>query len=206
MPVLYQLICRFFINRILEGASLGRAALLARQDYVDAHDTLDPVDLKTIAQFVLLGDPSIHPVHVPRTTTGVAPQGMAAKRRVVDMVSDRGSRRRHLARRGLMMSLSTRYARKAARVRPSPPLKKQLDNLVEKAKIAEPVVTTYRVGGAALPKDCRNAFAAAKPPAEIFHVVTGRTGRKPALIPDTAVLVVRVEGAELKSYRLLHSR
>ncbi len=201
-----DLICRFFMNRILGGASLGRAALLARQDFVDANPTLDPVDLKTIAQFVLLGDPSIHPVEPSRTGVGIAPPGKSINRKAVDMVADRASRRRHLARRGLMIGQSTRYARRAARVRPSPSLRKQLDDIVKKAKIAEPIVTTYRVGGAALPKDIRAAFAAAKPPIEVFHVVAGRTERKPAFIPDVAVLVARVEAGELKSYRLLHSR
>jgi hypothetical protein len=78
--------------------------------------------------------------------------------------------------------------------------------MVEKAKIAEPKISTYRVGGAALPKDIRAAFAAAKPPSEVFHVVAGRTGKKPSLIPDVAVLVARVEAGELRSYRILHSR
>jgi hypothetical protein len=201
-----DLICRFFINRILEGASLGRAALLARQDFVDANPTLDPVDLKTIAQFVLLGDPSIHPVEVPGAEAVMAARSKGVSRKSARMVADRASRRRHLARRGLMIGQSTRYTRKAARIRPSLALREQLDELTRKAKIAEPVVTTYRVGGAALPKDIRAAFAAVKPPTELFHVVAGRTERKPVFIPDVAVLVARVEGGELKSYRLLQSR
>jgi hypothetical protein len=201
-----DLICRFFMSRILEGASLGRAALLARQDFVDATPTMDPVDLKTLAQFVLLGDPSIHPVMPAVSDVGVMPEGKGLSRRTVDMIADRASRRRHLARRGLMIGQSTRYARRATRVRPSPSLKKRLDDLARRAKIAEPVVTTYRVGGAALPKDIRAAFAAAKPPAEVFHVVAGRTERKPALIPDVVALVARVEGGDLKSYRIVYSR
>jgi hypothetical protein len=201
-----DLICRFFMQRLFEGASLGRAALLARQDFVDTNPTLDPVDLKTVAQFVLLGDPSIHPVETHRADIGTAPQGEDLSGRAVDMVADRATRRRHLARRGLMIGQSTRYARRATRVRPSPALRKQLDEIVRRAKMSEPVITTYRVGGAALPKDIRAAFAAAKPPTEVFHVVAGRTERKPAFIPDVAVLVARVEGGELRSYRLLHCR
>jgi hypothetical protein len=201
-----DLICRFFVNRILEGASLGRAALLARQDFVGANPTLDPVDLKTIAQFVLLGDPSIRPVQPSVAEVGVVPEGEKIGRKSIDMIADRASRRRHLARRGLMIGQSTRYARKAARVRPSPALRKRLEELVKKAGMTESVITTYRVGGSALPKDIRAAFAAAKPPSEVFHVVAGCTEKKPALIPHVAVLVARVEGGELKSYRLLHSR
>jgi hypothetical protein len=66
---------QFFMKAVFEGASLGRAALTARQKYVQQASELDPVDLKTLAQFNLLGDPSVHPVR-SRKPTGV-PRGMA---------------------------------------------------------------------------------------------------------------------------------
>ena len=48
---------------MLEGSSLGRALLEARQKYVqNAPTPLGPIVLKTLAQFVLLGDPSVQPV------------------------------------------------------------------------------------------------------------------------------------------------
>ena len=50
---------------MLAGASLGRALLTARQRYVAAQPAMTPVDLKTLAQFSLLGDPSIHLVTPP---------------------------------------------------------------------------------------------------------------------------------------------
>jgi hypothetical protein len=61
-------ICRLFMRKVLSGASLGRAALEARLDYLRFSRWDDPVKLKTLAQFHLLGDPSIHPV-----ATGKAP-------------------------------------------------------------------------------------------------------------------------------------
>jgi hypothetical protein len=201
-----DLICRFFLNRILEGGSLGRAGLLARQDFVDANPTLDPVDLKTLAQFVLLGDPSVCPVEDSGTEIGLTGAGAGIGPKGLGSLADRASRRRHLARRGLMISQSTRYARRATRARPLPALRERLEKLVSEARIEEPKITTYRVGGAALPKDIRAAFAAAKPPSEFFHVVTGHTRKKPSLIPDIGILVARVEGGELKSYRVLHSK
>jgi hypothetical protein len=57
-----DLICQYFLIHVLNGASLGRAALLARQQYVEGVGQMDAVDLKTLAQFYLLGDPSIHPI------------------------------------------------------------------------------------------------------------------------------------------------
>ena len=59
-----DLITRFFLLAILDGASLGRAALMARQHFVEEVGELDPVDLKTLAQFSLLGDPSVQPARV----------------------------------------------------------------------------------------------------------------------------------------------
>jgi hypothetical protein len=201
-----DLICRFFLSRILEGASLGSAALMARQDFVDANPTLDPVDLKTIAQFVLLGDPSIHPIEPSGTDVAAPGPGDALGPKALGMVADRANRRRHLARRGLMIGQSTRYARKVSRVRPSPSLRKRLEEIASKAKMIDQKITTYRVGGAALPKDPKAALAAAKQPSEVFHLIAGRTQKRPSFIPDVTVLVARVEAGELKSYRILQSR
>jgi hypothetical protein len=55
-----------FLRGTMRGASLGRAALEAKQDYVqwiqkEGFD-LETTDEKTLLQFLLLGDPSIHPV------------------------------------------------------------------------------------------------------------------------------------------------
>ncbi len=59
---LADLITQFFIKNILKGASTGRAFLEARQQFLTAvGPDLDPVELKTIAQFYLLGDPSVQP-------------------------------------------------------------------------------------------------------------------------------------------------
>jgi len=57
-----DLICQYFVESVLGGASIGRAALEARQRFAAAYTHLDPSDLKTMAQFYLLGDPSVHPV------------------------------------------------------------------------------------------------------------------------------------------------
>jgi hypothetical protein len=63
-----DLIAQYFLLAILDGASLGHAALLARLRFVQQAAELDPMDLKTLGQFNLLGDPSIHPAVVPSAT------------------------------------------------------------------------------------------------------------------------------------------
>ncbi|MEO5995144.1 MAG: C25 family cysteine peptidase [Chitinophagaceae bacterium] len=57
-----DLITQFFIKSVLQGASLGRAFLEARQRFLsDSGPDLEPYELKTLAQFYLLGDPSVQP-------------------------------------------------------------------------------------------------------------------------------------------------
>ncbi|MEO8764933.1 MAG: C25 family cysteine peptidase [Ginsengibacter sp.] len=59
---LADLITQFFIKNILTGSSTGRAFLEARQRFLtEVGPDLDPFELKTIAQFYLLGDPSVQP-------------------------------------------------------------------------------------------------------------------------------------------------
>ena len=54
-----DLVCRYFVEALLKGASLGRALLAARQRFIKRASPLSPVSLKTLAQFLLLGDPSL---------------------------------------------------------------------------------------------------------------------------------------------------
>ena len=71
-----DLICQYFLQNVLDGASLGHAALMARQQFVGRNAQMDAVDLKTLAQFYLLGDPSIHPLEESSATvvpTDVSP-------------------------------------------------------------------------------------------------------------------------------------
>lgn len=55
-----------FLKSVMSGASLGRATLEAKQDFVrwneQQGDQVDSADEKTLLQFALLGDPSVHPV------------------------------------------------------------------------------------------------------------------------------------------------
>src|SRR5713226_9412041 len=50
-----DLACQYFLKQALNGASLGRAALTARLTFANNNSAISPVDLKTLAQFILLG-------------------------------------------------------------------------------------------------------------------------------------------------------
>ncbi|MCW2538448.1 MAG: hypothetical protein JWN95_173 [Frankiales bacterium] len=69
-----DVLARLFLDEVLAGASLGRAALSARQRFVQGQSFLDPTDIKTLAQFDLLGDPSIQPF----TVSAAAPKNMVS--------------------------------------------------------------------------------------------------------------------------------
>lgn len=75
-----DIVCQAFLQAVHKGASIGRAALEARQHFSQAAAQLDPVDLKTMAQFTLLGDPSVHPVASSSPTTVPKAIGAHAER------------------------------------------------------------------------------------------------------------------------------
>lgn len=113
-----DLICKFFLRSVLNGASLGRAALEARQRFVKESKKLSPTELKTLAQFNLLGDPSITPVEMPAPKVamsfGVMPKGAKGKsakmtpaaKKVFQLEGavDRRERRERLASEGLFLA------------------------------------------------------------------------------------------------------
>jgi hypothetical protein len=75
-----DLICQYFLEAILNGASAGRACLQARLEYVqNKSGVLTPTDLKTLGQFNLMADPSITPV-VAQPHVAVIPSRAGAKK------------------------------------------------------------------------------------------------------------------------------
>ena len=68
---LADLITQYFLRNVHEGASTGRAMLEARQKFIaESGPSLDPYELKTLAQFNLMGDPSVLPVKPVIATRG----------------------------------------------------------------------------------------------------------------------------------------
>ncbi len=109
-----DLICQYFLQDVLGGASLGRAALQARQKFVRTASPPNPADIKTLAQFNLYGDPSITPVIAPET---VLSRSATARTRIAAERSERHDRRRLLLRQGISLYREPRVER--ARTAPS---------------------------------------------------------------------------------------
>ncbi|WP_422647556.1 C25 family cysteine peptidase [Actinoalloteichus caeruleus] len=84
-----DLITRTFLDEVLKGQSSGYATLKARQDYAKQKTPLDPVDLKTLAQYILLGDPSLKPVEAPPHDAGTDPRSATAERRRQALITAR---------------------------------------------------------------------------------------------------------------------
>ena len=115
-----DLICVKFLQAILEGASVGRAALQAQQHYVSIGGYMEMVDLKTLAQFLLLGDPSIHPVR----TSGTPRTKRTARR----------ARRKRLSRKGSQLALTTASVSSQPDAKPTSAVRRRLRRLGEKPK------------------------------------------------------------------------
>ena len=101
-------ITQYFLIAIQKGASSGRAFLEAQQRFVEKGDVkMDPTDLKTIIQFLLLGDPSLTPVEdQPKTTPGKTPVKSIMNKKVHD-VKERKDRRIKLSLKSVFINNST---------------------------------------------------------------------------------------------------
>lgn len=123
-----DLLCQYFLDEVLNGASLGEATLRARHRFAGNYTHLDPIDLKTTVQFFLLGDPSIHAVQ--------AVSHAFAKTKTFKQVFDaqqnvkgtRALRREKLVRTGTNLTATLGVAK---RVREKTPL--QIEELLSSA-------------------------------------------------------------------------
>lgn len=189
-----DLICQYFLQQILSGASMGRAALEARLKFAAGKTHLDPFDLKTLAQFYLLGDPSVQPV----APSSHALTKTAAFRKAFSATKDR----------------TVRQLRRERLERDGKHLAKVLPKLKKVKSAASPLVTVAldamaRETGMG-PQVDRLAFQlqSASGPLRHIHVLKGRKA-----IDDRGSPVVRVvaliateEDGQLIHVRRLHSR
>ena len=176
-----DLICQAFLRHVLGGASLGRAALQARQDFVAGASLVDPVDLKTLAQFDLLGDPSIHPV---RLQSDITPAPKRAGRPLAHLSTGRGNRRIRLAATGEALRTTT----------PVPERDESAQRSRDVCALPELAGAPEAATGPALTFRTRDD--------QCFHVLLGRPTPDQ---PPTAV-VARERSGRLAAYRVLYAK
>lgn len=184
-----DLICQYFLESVLLGASSGRAMLQARQRFIATQVMSSPTNLKTLAQFVLLGDPSLQAVLVDvpsghaKTMPSLVPDLGAGS---IDKRSARKSRRLALESEGTALAAAATTLGKEVTV--SDGLKSRLTEFA-KAKGFSGDMKAFEVAGGA------EVTAASKRLGgrQSVAVVTERA-REPA---------VAASGVELPSYRVL---
>jgi hypothetical protein len=173
-----DLICQYFLRSVLGGASIGRAALEARQRFARTTAMGNPMNIKTLAQFNLYGDPSVSPVKMIDPKNGPAPKtpvkGVSPS--VVDRV-DRSSRRRALFVEGKAISETTPTSREVKK-----PLSKSIRRaLSSKAKeLGVPGGTTksFRVESSGKVKGMPKVMASGDMLPSGYHVLFHRSDSK----------------------------
>jgi Peptidase family C25 len=208
-----DILCQLFLQRVRLGSSLGRATLEARQRYIQGAGTLDPTDLKTIAQFGLMGDPALHAVIVDQpalTQTKVYKQ--AFKDEDPDRAS-RGLRRRQLAKAGIAIAQTVGAARTAKGAKPGAKVRGVLERTARASGVRGGMLASFAVDDPA--QAALRGAKIARPGSTGFHVLVGeqasprgakaKRGESPSL-PRVVVLVAAVQDGQVVSLRRLHSR
>jgi hypothetical protein len=207
-----DLICASFVRHLLQGRSTGEATLLARLEYAqtarDPGRPLEPIDLKTLAQFVLVGDPSAHPVLRPtgsRVTEAPATRGSAAMSpyAVRARAGARTRRRRTSAARAGALRDTVTVIGDEIPGRLSRSEAERVAELARRFDIAEPLVRQFAVR--TLTPTAAAAPASAGPTATTAYVIVDRerkTGSRPSSVMVTALQV----GEELVNVRAAHSK
>jgi hypothetical protein len=215
-----DLLCQYFLRRVLAGASLGRAALEARQEFATAGPDLDPVDIKTLAQFSLFGDPSIHPVAVPTPHTAVS--GLAKGFRKLGATvgtipanltpEARAERRKQALVKGLQIRDTQPVACRTSRAAVGSALAKALLRLAAGANITKPKTISFKIQPGSKPAGgakAKKAFAmteAKQPKASAYHVAIGSRSAPGIATRQVTAVIAKEFGGKLVSYRELRSR
>jgi hypothetical protein len=200
-----DLICQYFLNEILEGASLGDAVLRARHRFAQAYTHLDPVDLKTLVQFHLLGDPSVHAVsYVPHAIIRTKTFKKAFPGRQ-NVKGTRMLRREKVARTGINLQRSLGAVKKAAKTIP-PEIAQILKSAAKESALSSFGTLAYDVAfPAEAMKGNMSHFAELRRGRTVYMLV-GKTDLPPGSPGRVVALVATVQDGRMIHMRRLHSR
>lgn len=177
---LSDVLCQSFLRRAISGSSTGRALLEARQEYIKSAIFLAPQDLKTLAQFTLLGDPSIHPVVVKKRAMGMAASPTVADRRA----ALRADGLALAARRAVMQTIATADA-----------VRDQLQAITARLGLDAPDVLSFE----SQRPSTRMGMAGGGTERARFHVVSGRRRVAGATqLPHVVAVVAREVAGKLE--------
>ena len=192
-----DVLCACFLRNVLTGASVGRATLQARQQFVEQCDQADAMDLKTLAQFCLYGDPSITPVEIPAPME--TPKGVSKE--LVNR-ADRHDRREKLRKKGEFLKQTKPTASKPMHgARMTRQVKTALGNFaVEGGLPRGQRFTAYAVKGA---RKSANGKTKAEADVTRYYVAVGRPRRGS---PYRVVVVARERNGHVFERRIYYER
>lgn len=199
-----DLICRYFLQRILAGSSLGRAMLEARQQFAQGAAQLDPFDLKTLMQFNLLGDPSIHPIARPSTRKPLG-KGFAAVGDLASRAINRIDRRRVLIRMGEQIQATQLLPARLPEVSVAGTLAKALKSIAKETGIGDGRVLGFSIGSSTPQPRAKSAFAKLPKP-DVFYVMAKQFRATDEKDIAVAAVVAREVNGEIVDYRKVLSR
>jgi hypothetical protein len=191
-----DLLTQYFLIDAIAGASLGRAFLQARQKFVLREKMEDPVNLKTLAQFILLADPSLQ----PSLGDQAAAKAAAA---VIDPSAARETRRIALTAAGKSAASSSGFPGKRI-ARPPTALHKLILKIARKRglRAGRTNIEAFQVvGGEDYGKEMKARgveqkvimVVEHKQPAAKASAKARLTARKSAALPTTRILVAHAQ-------------
>jgi len=196
-----DLITQYFLLAVQQGASLGRAALSARQDYVRQAAEMDPIDLKTLAQFCLYGDPSI--TTVERETPTTVPRGVPA---ATAERHARAASRGQLHDTGAQLAKTKPTASKPVAAKPPAQVLQSLRSIARSLGLPDTAAfTAYDVEGALPAMAATRSLAGGKAAAscERYHVlIAAQPGRSKKQLGARVAVVAKEAGARVIGYRV----
>jgi hypothetical protein len=197
-----DLICQYFFQSLLMGASIGRSALQARQQYLLHKSILTATDLKTLAQFILLGDPSVTPVAstAPPPKTMVMTDDAFTQADSADTVAiQRSARRLDLIQNGLALAASVSTSEKRSKKSPPPAILNLLKEEAGKLNLQRPSFDSFvvkRARSSAKTPSLHSLTAPNALPSRRLKAVHRTVGR----ITDPSPYAIGIAGVEILEF------
>jgi len=197
-----DLICQYFLEAVLKGASLGRAMLEARQRFIAQYTHQDPSDLKTAAQFILLGDPSVHPVKAPSHSFQKSKAFAKSKSSGLIQMSSRTLRRERITRTGINLG-RTVGAAVSVQSRPSKAVRDLLLAAAKESGIVTPRIESWKIR---FPASAQGTIPPGAQKRKIYAVVGKCATDGQGRARKVTAIIATVEGRHVLHVRRVHSR
>jgi len=175
---------------------------MARQQYVEGVGQMDAVDLKTLAQFYLLGDPSIHPVAKPPSTDIPTDVDIKEAERFI-----RAERRQNAKKIGTFLSQTKPIASKQVPVGDlSETATVVLAKIAKQAGLPEDTkITAFDVTVPATPEGV-STKAKAVPSRYLIAIGTAADGNPEEKVKRGVAVVAKELNGRIINYRIYHQR